>query len=409
MRRAALVFGLLVLAGCEPEALPLPPTPDDAGTVEAPDASTPTVDSGAVDAGSAPIVDAGVTPFDAGLVSDGGVATARLVVGLGTGQLVAWPFGLEDATVGDAVVAELGAPLSAVARRPGTSTYVVATQQGSSLAVFQVVRLEADGRWTVRPGGPVGARDVGAMTFDATGSWLLFVTQGAFRVARFNADETLGSSRSVYSCDAQALLETPAGFLGTCRSESRLVRFDFTAAAGPSNARVQSQLPGGFNPVGLIPFGAMVALHGAKANGVMGSENRAGLVTPTGTSMSTSVVLKPPNSEMSAVYATVAAAHPTLRVGYFVNGGSFAYGGNNLAVVGGTASDGLEVRQYVSLPWDNSYNSGAVAVTPDGRWLLVGTNVVSEVRAWPIDPATGRLGTSRVPVLADEPVFIEVR
>jgi hypothetical protein len=30
-------------------------------------------------------------------------------------------------------------------------------------------------------------------------------------------------------------------------------------------------------------------------------------------------------------------------------------------------------------------------------------------RAWPIDSATDRLGTSRVPVLADEPVFIEVR
>jgi hypothetical protein len=377
--------------------------------MEAPDAATTPRDAGTADAGSSPVDDGGTTPFDAGRMTDGGPPSERLIVGLGTGQVVAWPFDSSDATVGDAVVAELGAPLSAVARRPGTSTYVAATQQGMSMAVFQVLRLEPDGRWTVRPGGPVGARDVGAMTFDATGTWLLFVAQGAFRVARFNTDDTPGASRSLYSCDAQALLETSAGFLGTCRSDNRLVRFDFSPSTGPSNARVQGMLPGGFNPVNLVPFGPMVALHGAKANGVMGSENRAGLVTPTSTSMSASVVLKPPNTEMSAVYATVAAAHPTLRVGYFVNGGSAAYGGNHLAVVGGTANDGLEVRQYVSLPWDNSYNSGAVAVTPDGRWLLVGTTVVSEVRAWPIDPMTGQLGPSRVPALADEPVFIEVR
>ncbi|MDX2015385.1 MAG: hypothetical protein SFW67_34660 [Myxococcaceae bacterium] len=408
MRRAAAMLSLWLLVGCEPEPRPRPPPLEDAGP-EGMDASTAPSDAGGADAGQTLNLDAGMMRADAGGAQDAGPPTERLVVGLGTGQVVSWPFRSNDATVGDAVVAELGAPLAAVARRPGTATYVAATQQGTAMATFQVLTLDADGRWTVRAGGPVGAREVGAMTFDATGTWLLFIAQGAFRVARFNADETLGTSRSLYSCDAQALLETSAGFLGTCRYDNRLVRFDFTPAAGPSNPRVQGQLPGGFNPVSLIPFGSMVALHGAKSNGVMGSENRAGLVTPTSTSMSASVVLKPPNSDLSAVYATVAAAHPTLRVGYFVNGGSAAYGGNHLAVVGGTANDGLEVRQYVSLPWDNSYNSGAVAVTPDGRWLLVGTNVVTEVRAWPIDPATGQLGTSRVPVLADEPVFIEVR
>jgi hypothetical protein len=406
--RCALLCSLVVLTACEPELAPSPsaPSPVDAG--EAPTADASMADAGERDAGQN-LVEAGGPVLDAGAPVDAGVVGGtRLVVGLGTGQLVAWPFSLADAAVGEASVAELSMPLSAVARRPGRQTYIAATQRGTATATFQVLRLEPDGRWTQGPSAPVGARDVGFMTFDASGTWLLFVAQGAFRVARVNADDTLMASRSLSSCDAQSMLETAAGVLGTCRYDNRLVRFDFSVSAGPTNPRVQGALPAGFNPVGLIPFGSMVALHGAKSNGVMGSENRAGLVAPTSTSISSSVVLKPPNSDMSAVYATVVAAHPTLRVGYFVNGGSAAYGGNHLAVVGATPNDGLEVRQYVSLPWDNSYNSGAVAVTPDGRWLLVGTNVVSEVRAWPIDPVTGQLGPSRVPVLADEPVFIEV-
>jgi hypothetical protein len=56
----------------------------------------------------------------------------------------------------------------------------------------------------------------------------------------------------------------------------------------------------------------------------------------------------------------------------------------------------------------NGY-SGSIAVTPDGRWLLVGTNIVTEVRAWSVDQTTGELGADHVVVLADEPAFIDVQ
>jgi hypothetical protein len=325
------------------------------------------------------------------------------VVGLGPGQLVAWPMRLSDLGVGPASVLGCGAQVLAVARRPGTTQYLVAVEgSGGAMASLRLVRLDGSGAWMPVSSGSAGARTVSFLTFDATGS-----CSGAFRAVQVNADGTLGAPRTVTSCDAQMITERPPGFLGACRSENRVMRFDFSVSAGLTMPRTQLTLPGGFNPVGLVPFGSVVGVHGAKANSVMGSENRVGLFAATASSLSSSVVLKPPNTEMSAVYATVSAMHPTLPVGYFVNGGSYAYGGNNLAVVGVAQSGSLEVRQHVMLPWENSYNSGAVAVSPDGRWLLVGTTVVSEVRAWPIDGATGQLGTSRVVALAEVPVFIE--
>jgi hypothetical protein len=411
----ALFVAVMVLSACELEPGPMAPPPDaeaDAGLVL--DASVPpAMDAGLIDAGG---VDAGTPPPDAGrfdagplpTTGDGGLAGPRLVVGLGTGQVVAWPLRPSDLAVGDAVVLELGAAVQAVARRPGTNQYLVAVDgSGTANATLRLVRLDENG-WQLGSSGSAGTQDVSFLTFDATGTWALFSGGGAFRALQVNADGTLGAARSVSSCDAQMLIQQGAGFLGACRFDNRIMRFDFSVGAGLTMPRAQVSLPSTFNPVGFVSFGAVMGVHGAKQNGASGSENRVGLFGPTASSLTSSVVLKPPNTEMSAVYATVSAKHPTLPVGYFVNGGSVAYGGNNLGVVGLASSGGLEVRQYVMLPWANSYNSGSVAVTPDGRWVLVGTNVVSEVRAWPIDQVTGQLGTSRVVVLSDLPVFIEV-
>jgi hypothetical protein len=378
-----------------------------------------TADASVLDAGSPGDLgraDSGVQgggPLDGSVsvAEDGGSVSGAgrgLVVAQATGQVISWSLDSSMFVVSKSHVLDLGERIMAVARKPKTALYVVASQGASGPARFHLLARGQTGALSVIKTFSAEAQDIGSMSFDSTGTWLTFSASDGFRMAKVEADNTTAPSVVVGRCDAQSLIEVPGGYLGSCGNENRLLRFDFSAASGLTNARTQVSFPAPFNPGPVVAWDDNCVVHGRKQNGVSGSENRAALVIGTANTPASTVTMKPPNTDMSRVYGTVAAKHPSMQVGYFVNGGSHAYGGNNLAVVGMAGSATLEVRQYVMLPWDNSYNSGAVTVSKDGRWLLVASNIVSEVRGWPIDSVTGKLGAGQVVALADSVVFLEL-
>jgi hypothetical protein len=262
-----------------------------------------------------------------------------------------------------AQVLELGARFRAAARRPRTDLYYFVTQAAGDMApaTLHVVR-RAGAHLTTVLSRPLAVRAVRALAFDDGGRWLLIAAASGFYAVRIGADDAPETARALGTCDSYAFVQAGDAFLGTCASENRLMRFDATAD-GPASARAQLSFPMNYGPGVLLEFGANVLVQGRKMNGVAGSENRVALVMPGATAVASSVVLKAPwMSNMSGAYATVAARHPRLSVAYFVNGASWAYHGQSVAVVA-LMPAGLAARQYVRLPSDNSYSSGSYPFT----------------------------------------------
>jgi hypothetical protein len=128
--------------------------------------------------------------------------------------------------------------------------------------------------------------------------------------------------------------------------------------------------------------------------------------------------LRPPTtgSISGAAFATAIARQPTLDVAYALSGASFAYDGENLAVVGKSASGALEARQFVEM-----YPEGfSLAVSPDGRWVITGSSSirlgpggqgggVGHVQSWQVDGTTAKLTDGKVITLIDDPVALIFR
>jgi hypothetical protein len=93
-----------------------------------------------------------------------------------------------------------------------------------------------------------------------------------------------------------------------------------------------------------------------------------------------------------------------MQIAYVLNGATYAYGGMHVAVVGVGAGGTLEARQYIEV----FGGSHVQAVSPDGRWLLMGSHSVGSLRSYAIDGA-GKLTPARTITILDEPVFIDFK
>jgi len=152
-------------------------------------------------------------------------------------------------------------------------------------------------------------------------------------------------------------------------------------------------------------MGMATSTDGATVVGVCGNDNNA-VVVSVGTNDTLGRVRLRPSElgDVSGPYATAMARHPSQRVAYALNGATYAYGGHHLAVVGVTPAGTPEVLQYVQL----FSESRAIAVSPSGRWLMVGSQGVDDVRRFRIDD-TGKLSDPLTLALPENPVWLGFR
>ncbi len=380
----------------------------DAGVL-AVDASRPAVDAGTmilnVDAGpDAPIV-----------LPDGGFSPASLIVlaASESGTLVSWTADDALVVIGEGKTVNLGTAIVAAALRPNGRKLYAVTQTTGKLGTLHFLSVGLDGQFTLDGAIELPKGDVVSIAFDRSGQWLFLSTLQGFYQAKVGDDKSIGSPTLLVACDATSLTDTGRqALLGVCNadSEAKLFRFDFSPAAGASNGKLHFKLlgsdPVNLSPINIVAFDTFSVVQLLRQNGSP-KENRLMAVNELQSSALSSVNVRAPDiGSESEAYATALARHPRLEVVYSIQGGSYGYNGNHLAVVGRDAAGSLEVRQYVGLPAENLRNSRTAAVTPNGKWLLVGSSNVSELRTFPIDQNTGKLGAPRVPMLVDTPLFV---
>lgn len=330
-------------------------------------------------------------------------AGTRLLLGSQAGYLLSLHFDRDTALVDDPQIAELGARIVMMALRPSTrDIYAIVQESGDPDLVVQRIRLEANGALTPMGTQPAPFGDVQSFSFDRSGSWVLIAAERSFRIARVGADGSFAEPTTLGGdCDARSLDASPMNdvLVAGCGWDDRMNVYPFSSESGVSDAGSEIQ-GGGVRPAGAVPVGDSLVTFGFAENSDAG-RNRAALVDATSTSLRSPIVVRAPwLGDESRPTTTAFTSHPTLPIAYAMHGYSYQYGGHHLSVVsadGGT----LEALQHITVHRD----SFALGTSPDGRWLLVGSHYVDEMRSYRID-ATGQVGEQIVSTLVDDPIFI---
>lgn len=342
-------------------------------------------------------------PTEAGTAPQGG--GVPLYVASGAGQIFTYDFDTASGVAVFRALLDLGAPIQAVTARPGSDLLVVATQaRGAEMATLNVVRWPVSGPPMKVSESPAGKKDVSRLLVDRSGRWLVYAAEGGFRAAPLAADGAIGASQSMHACHARGLAfdEPQSALFATCQYDGTVHRFDFSQQAGPAMPRLHLRVNTG--PFAIDRLGTNLVVAGGAANAPTGS-NVLTLVGPTAAGELARATLRPPAlGSMARPYGTGLAIHPRLPVAYVLNGASYQYSGEHLAVVAVTGT-AIEVRQYV----DTFKSSRLVQVSPDGRWLFVGSGQVNDVRAWAIDFETGKLASPKVLGIVEAPVGLGFR
>lgn len=329
----------------------------------------------------------------------------RLVVGSEAGYVLSLAFRTEDALASDPRVTDLGSELRAIAIRPGTrDLYAVTRSEEEERATIHRLRLESDGRFEAIESRTAAFTSISEISFDRSGAWALWAADGSFGAARIADDGFWGTATDLGSCDAAQLIASPSNssLVGLCKGDTRARIFPFDVESGPSVSA--SEIPfDRVSPVHAVDLGEHLITLSVAENADYGVNNLALVAEDRATPLDQLSVRADWLEDVSRPYSTALSRHPSLPVVYTLHGESYQYGGFHLAVVEASTEGQLDVRQYVTV-FRSSY---ALGVSPDGRWLLVGSHGVSEVRAHSIDPSTGELLAEKVVTLVDAPIFIE--